>query len=71
MTPARWRQVSDLFHRAADLPPADRAALLDLEVGDDPTLRREVGRMLALDAGVGPLDTSPTARMGPRPDADP
>ena len=36
MSPNRWREVSDLFHRAADLPPAERAAFLDREaIGPD------------------------------------
>jgi serine/threonine protein kinase len=49
MTPARWREIEDLYHMAADLKPAARAALLE---GTDPELRREVESLLA---HLGPL----------------
>ena len=57
MTPDRWRRAEALFAAAADLAPADRAAFLDREAAApdgrvDPTLRAEVERLLALDAGA-------------------
>ena len=71
MTADRWRRVADLFGRAADLEPADRAALLNLEADDDPALREEVERMLALDASTGLLDTSVTTGLEAVPTAGP
>jgi serine/threonine protein kinase len=49
MTPTRWREIEDLYHLAADLKPAARAALLE---GADAELRREVESLLA---HLGPL----------------
>lgn len=50
---ARWRRIEELFHRAADLAAADRAAFLDAECVDDPELRRELESLLAADAESG------------------
>jgi serine/threonine-protein kinase len=49
MAPDKWRQVEELFHKAADLPPARRAGFLDGACGDD-DLRREVEALLAADS---------------------
>jgi tetratricopeptide (TPR) repeat protein len=46
----RWRRVEDLFHQAADLAPAERAAFLDGACTDDEELRREVESLLAVDS---------------------
>jgi len=46
----RWEKIEDLFHRAADLAPADRGALLDSACAGDPALREEVESLLAADA---------------------
>ena len=43
MTPERWTQIEELFHRAADCPAEDRSALLDEAGHLDPELRKEVG----------------------------
>ncbi len=45
----RQSRLEDLFHRAADLTPAERSALFDSECTDDPALRAEVESLLALD----------------------
>ncbi|MEP6634805.1 MAG: serine/threonine-protein kinase, partial [Luteimonas sp.] len=52
----RWRQVSDLFDRVADLPAAQREAVLSVACADDPALRAEVERLLAADQLTNPLD---------------
>jgi hypothetical protein len=44
MTPDRFRQIEELYHRAHEASPADRAALLSQT---DPELRREVESLLA------------------------
>jgi TolB-like protein/tetratricopeptide (TPR) repeat protein len=46
-----WQRVEDLFHRAADLPLADRPAFLDRVCGSDHDLRRELELLLDADAG--------------------
>ncbi len=52
MTPERWAQIEELFHRAADCDPAVRSGLLDNACSNDPTLRKEVEALLARDAGA-------------------
>ena len=44
-----WQRIEDLFHRAADLPAADRAAFLSTACAGDDALRREVESLLAND----------------------
>jgi serine/threonine protein kinase len=53
LTPERWAQIEELFHRAADCPPGQRGALLNDACGGDPDLRREVEALLAFDANTG------------------
>jgi len=53
LTPERWAQIEELFHRAADCPPGQRGALLNDACGGDPDLRREVEALLAFDASAG------------------
>jgi eukaryotic-like serine/threonine-protein kinase len=47
LTPERWAQVEDLFHRAAECDPKQRASLLDAACKGDGELRRVVERLLA------------------------
>ena len=47
MTPERWAQVEELFHRAAESEPEQRSGLLDVACRGDPDLRREVESLLA------------------------
>ncbi len=53
MTPERWAQIEELFHRAADCDAQHRAALLDEACRDDPELRREVEALLSSDGRAG------------------
>ena len=53
MTPERWAQIEELFHRAAECAAENRSALLDETCGDDPELRREVEVLLACDGSAG------------------
>src|SRR5947207_15434670 len=50
MSGQRWDQIEDLFHRAADLAPAERAVFLDRACAGDKELRREVESLLAADS---------------------
>ncbi|MEM1055430.1 MAG: serine/threonine-protein kinase [Bacteroidota bacterium] len=73
MSPSRWREVSDLFDRAADLPAAERSAFLDREAlgpdgATDAALREEVERLLALDAEAAVME--PVSEPAP-PEAGP
>jgi serine/threonine protein kinase len=46
LTPERWAQIEELFHRAAECEPERRTGLLDEACSDDPELRREVEALL-------------------------
>jgi predicted Ser/Thr protein kinase len=50
MDEQRGDRIETLFHQAADLPPAERQALLDRACADDPGLRAALERLLADDA---------------------
>lgn len=57
MTPQRWREVQRVLLGALELPPAERAALVDRECGEDEELRGEVLSLLAFDGPAdGPLE---------------
>jgi eukaryotic-like serine/threonine-protein kinase len=53
MTPERWTQIEDLFHRAAECEPKRRTALLDQACSNDGELRREVEVLLSCAASAG------------------
>jgi hypothetical protein len=50
MDSARWHQIQNLFHDAADLPQAEQKALLDTACNGDKKLIAEVLAMLDQDA---------------------
>jgi len=50
MDSAHWKQVQELFHAAADLPPQDQRAFLKNACGEDDALVGEVLALLAEDA---------------------
>ncbi len=66
MTDPRQQRAEDLFQRALDLEPDQRAAFLDAECGDDAALRDEVDGLLgyAGDDATGFLD-KPAVPMAP------
>jgi len=47
MTPERWQQIEEIFHRAIEIAPTERASFLDEVSGADEELRREVESLLA------------------------
>jgi serine/threonine protein kinase len=49
LTPERWAEIEELFHRAAESDLASRQALLDNACVNDPALRKEVEALLARD----------------------
>ncbi len=55
MDSARWQQIQDVFHAAADLPQAEQCAFVKATCGDDQELKSEVLVMLHQDAGGNSL----------------
>jgi serine/threonine protein kinase len=53
MTPERWAQIEELFHRAFECEPNERAGLLNEACRNDPELRREVEALLASAGNAG------------------
>ncbi|HWS87886.1 MAG TPA: serine/threonine-protein kinase [Pyrinomonadaceae bacterium] len=49
MTPESWKQIKRIFDEAVELAPSELGVFLDAACGSDPSLRREVERMLAAD----------------------
>ena len=47
MDTQRWLQIEELFHRACECDPAQRARLLEESSKDDPELRRTLEELLA------------------------
>jgi hypothetical protein len=47
VTPERWAQIEELFHRAAECDRAQRASLLEGACNGDSELRHEVEALLA------------------------
>jgi serine/threonine protein kinase/Flp pilus assembly protein TadD len=63
MTPARWRQVEELFDSAVGLERTRRAPFLAAACSGDEELRREVESMLAWDERAGRFLESPAGEM--------
>jgi serine/threonine protein kinase len=55
LTPERWAQIEELFHRAVECDPERRATLLDENCRGDLELRQEVESLLSREAGSGNL----------------
>jgi hypothetical protein len=47
MTPESWQRIKRIFNEAVELSPSEQGLFLDAACGSDPSLRREVERMLA------------------------
>ena len=47
MTPERWAEIQELFHRVVECKPDERTRLLDAAGKRDPELRREVESLLS------------------------
>jgi serine/threonine protein kinase/Tol biopolymer transport system component len=47
LTPERWAQIEELFHRAVECAPEERTLLLEDSCAGDPELRREVEALLS------------------------
>ncbi|MBI5765027.1 MAG: serine/threonine protein kinase [Planctomycetes bacterium] len=64
MAPQRWKQVNDLFNRAAELPADKREAFLEQACGSDMELRDEVRSLLAYDNNASGFLSCPTTPHG-------
>jgi eukaryotic-like serine/threonine-protein kinase len=53
LTPERWAQIEELFHRALECEPERRTGLLDEACRNDSELRREVEALLSCDGSAG------------------
>jgi eukaryotic-like serine/threonine-protein kinase len=53
LTPERWAQIEELFHRASECEPKHRTTLLAKVCSDDPELRREVEALLSSQESAG------------------
>jgi eukaryotic-like serine/threonine-protein kinase len=53
LTPERWAQIEELFHRAAECEPQRRTSLLDEACSNDPELRKEVAALLSSERSAG------------------
>jgi serine/threonine protein kinase len=58
-----WKAVNELFHRALDLPVAERDAFLDRECAGNPGLRAEVASLLAAHSDAGDFIEKPAGDM--------
>ena len=71
MTPEEYRRARVVFHDVADLSDTERLAYLDEKCADDPEVRREVERLLAVEAADPILRTSSMAERADAPDPNP
>jgi len=71
MDAIRWERVQTLFHHAAALPDAERAAFLDAEAAGDADLADRVRRLLAADGDGGTLIDRPLGAVAGRVLAEP
>lgn len=55
-----WQRLSELFHRATQLPESERIGFIHSQTGDDPELQRELLALLAAAIAA----EFPAARMG-------
>ena len=63
MTPERWAQIEELFHRAAECDPKRRPGLLDVACDGDSDLRRAVEALLASEENASD-DMQAAVRFG-------
>lgn len=61
MTGDRWQRIEEIFHRAADLSPAERETFLASACAGDQELRGEIDSLLANDDPEGNLVESAVA----------
>jgi eukaryotic-like serine/threonine-protein kinase len=65
MTPERWAQIEDLYHRVIQVAKDQRQAFLRDTCADDPELRQEVERLLAGESTAGGFLEKPAMPAAP------
>src|ERR1700752_4501008 len=70
MDAVRWQRIQDIFHRATELPDAERGAFVGTETSGDSDLADRVRRLLAADATAGSIVDEPLAAVAGRVIAD-
>jgi eukaryotic-like serine/threonine-protein kinase len=67
----RWQRIEELFHRAAELAPAERANFLATVCAGDADLRREIESLLANDDSqdnlIGAAVSQAAGKLDPEP----
>ncbi len=59
LSPQRYERLHQLFTAVCELPADERAAVLDRECADDPSLQEKVEALLAKDPGGGSFMEQP------------
>lgn len=65
MTPEQWQRVRDLFEQVLEESPPSLSAWLDLHVGDDSVVRRELASLLNHHSRAGVFLEQPVASASP------
>src|SRR5262245_66434405 len=63
MKPEHWEKIEELYHRALECAPAERAAFLDAACAGNQVLRQEVESLLAYDEPSQHFITTPLAGL--------
>ncbi|MGI9167842.1 MAG: protein kinase domain-containing protein, partial [Pyrinomonadaceae bacterium] len=70
MDPKNWPQIENLYHRALELPPAERAAYIGLACSGDEELRCEVESLVSSHLAAVAFMEDPVAEQATRLIAD-
>lgn len=70
MSDVRWQRIEEVFHRAADLDPSERAEFLSEACTGDDELRREVESLLANDTEENLVEAAVSKAVDALPDEE-
>ena len=62
MTPETWKKITEIYHSAIELEPAERKAFLDKQCAGDESLRAEVESLFLADAEAGNFIDQPIVK---------
>jgi serine/threonine protein kinase/Tfp pilus assembly protein PilF len=65
MEPARWRRITDIYHKCITRPPEERSSFIDHACHDDEGLRRQVEAMVKSHEQSGDFIESPAFSVAP------
>jgi serine/threonine protein kinase/tetratricopeptide (TPR) repeat protein len=68
MNQDRWKQIDEIFHRALELAPAERAAYLEKSCAGEPDLLRHVEKLIAQYERAGDAMETPANIASGQPD---